>query len=337
MTRLLAATWAGILGVERVSLSDNFFALGGHSLMATQVMSRVRRLVDVDLTVRALFEAPRFGDFVALVRDARRSGAAALPPLQARPRPYRVPLPTLSSGCGSSINCRARARNTTCRRRCGCAVSWTSRRSNAASTPSLSGTRFFGRSSSTKTAHPVQRVLRHVHVPIELEDFAQLDEAGQRQTIRAAIRHEWEAPFELRDAPLLRARPAPVRSGPRPAGHLPPHRVRRLVGGRFQPRARCALRGVSQGRAGSASRADRSGARDFALWQRSWLDAAAMERGLTYWKQQLAGTPEQITLPTDRPRPAAPTYSAGICSVTIPGDLAARLMTSAGRIRRRCS
>ena len=74
MTRLLAATWAGILGVERVSLSDNFFALGGHSLMATQVMSRVRRLVDVDLTVRALFEAPRFGDFVALVRDARRSG-----------------------------------------------------------------------------------------------------------------------------------------------------------------------------------------------------------------------------------------------------------------------
>ena len=49
-------------------------------------------------------------------------------------------------------------------------------------------------------------------MPIELEDFAQLDEAGQRQTIRAAIRHEWEAPFELRDAPLLRARPAPVRS-----------------------------------------------------------------------------------------------------------------------------
>ena len=56
---------------------------------------------------------------------------------------------------------------------------------------------------------------------------------------------------------------------------------------------------------------------DFALWQRSWLEEAALEEGLKYWKEQLAGIPEQLELPTDRPRPAAQTFAAEVCDVAL--------------------
>jgi len=52
----LAAIWRELLGLDRIGVSDNFFALGGHSLLATQVMSRVRERLQVDVPLRELFD-----------------------------------------------------------------------------------------------------------------------------------------------------------------------------------------------------------------------------------------------------------------------------------------
>jgi len=54
----LASIWASVIGIERVGIHDNFFELGGHSLLATQVISRIRQAFEVELPLRALFEAP---------------------------------------------------------------------------------------------------------------------------------------------------------------------------------------------------------------------------------------------------------------------------------------
>lgn len=54
----LAAIWAEVLGVTPIGIHDNFFQLGGHSLRATQIVSRVRQQLGWDMPVRALFEAP---------------------------------------------------------------------------------------------------------------------------------------------------------------------------------------------------------------------------------------------------------------------------------------
>ena len=64
---------------------------------------------------------------------------------------------------------------------------------------------------------------------------------------------------------------------------------------------------------------------DFALWQRSWLESGAMDEGLGYWKEQLAGIPERLELPTDRSRPAVQTFEAEACHVMLSAEQAAKL------------
>ena len=55
---VLADLWTEVLGVERAGINDDFFALGGHSLMATQLLSRVQKIFHVELPLRKLFETP---------------------------------------------------------------------------------------------------------------------------------------------------------------------------------------------------------------------------------------------------------------------------------------
>ncbi|GFZ92173.1 non-ribosomal peptide synthetase [Okeania sp. KiyG1] len=56
--KVLAEIWAEVLGIEQVGIHDNFFDLGGHSLMGTQVVSRVRSTLNLELSVSNLFENP---------------------------------------------------------------------------------------------------------------------------------------------------------------------------------------------------------------------------------------------------------------------------------------
>ena len=79
--RKMAAVWSEVLGVPRVGLHDDFFRLGGHSLLATRIVARVRRDFDVQLPLRALFQAPTVARLLDAVGEAR---TAAAPPAAPR-------------------------------------------------------------------------------------------------------------------------------------------------------------------------------------------------------------------------------------------------------------
>jgi len=59
LERRLAELWAGLLGLGSVGVHENFFDLGGHSLMAVQMLSQVRQMFDVDLSLKVVYD----GDF----------------------------------------------------------------------------------------------------------------------------------------------------------------------------------------------------------------------------------------------------------------------------------
>jgi amino acid adenylation domain-containing protein len=92
----LAAIWSELLGREEIGVEDDFFALGGHSLVATQLMARVRREWEIDLPLRLLFEGPtvrRLAAAVTLARHAPAARAGALPTLEPDPGARYLPFP----------------------------------------------------------------------------------------------------------------------------------------------------------------------------------------------------------------------------------------------------
>ncbi|HZI07435.1 MAG TPA: amino acid adenylation domain-containing protein, partial [Archangium sp.] len=64
---------------------------------------------------------------------------------------------------------------------------------------------------------------------------------------------------------------------------------------------------------------------DYAAWQRSWLQGPVLEEQLGWWRQQLAGTPSGLELPTDKPRPALVTHRGGVASRRLPPALSSSL------------
>jgi amino acid adenylation domain-containing protein len=77
---ILAGIWCEVLGSARVGPGDNFFDLGGHSLLGTQVVSRARERFRVELPLRALFESPTLSALARRIEELRRAGPAAGPP-----------------------------------------------------------------------------------------------------------------------------------------------------------------------------------------------------------------------------------------------------------------
>jgi acyl carrier protein len=68
---VVAEIWAEILHVEQVGVYDNFFALGGHSLRAVQVISRLRDAFQIELPVHSLFEQPTVDGLVSEIAELR--------------------------------------------------------------------------------------------------------------------------------------------------------------------------------------------------------------------------------------------------------------------------
>jgi acyl carrier protein len=71
MEWVLAGIWSEVLGVEEIGIEDEFFALGGHSLQAMQVASRVRRAFEIELPLEKIFTGPTIAQMATVVVQAQ--------------------------------------------------------------------------------------------------------------------------------------------------------------------------------------------------------------------------------------------------------------------------
>ncbi|MEO7455045.1 MAG: condensation domain-containing protein, partial [Gemmatimonadaceae bacterium] len=100
---VLASIWSDVLGVERVGITENFFALGGYSLVATQIASRIRSTLQLEAPVRVLFANPTVAALAAALRTRERRPGELEKIARVAQRVYAMSLDELR-GAGAARN-----------------------------------------------------------------------------------------------------------------------------------------------------------------------------------------------------------------------------------------
>ncbi len=315
--QLLCSLFAQVLGVAQVGPEDNFFALGGHSLLAVRLVSRVRSVLAVDLAVRVLFEAPTPTRLAARLEQAGPARLALTP----RERPEQVPLSYAQQRLWFVLQLEGPSATY----HIPSAVRLAGDLDVTALEAALADV--IGRHEVLRTVFPVVggQPYQHVLTMEELSWELPVIETSEAE-LRSAVEEVTAQPFDLATQIPVRAQLFRLN----PADHVLVVVVHHIAGDGWST-------GV-MARDISAAYAARCAGElpgweplpvqyaDYALWQRDLLggedDADSLiARQIAYWRQTLAGIPEELALPGSRPRPAVRSHHAHIAALDIPAQL----------------
>ncbi|WP_235217099.1 non-ribosomal peptide synthase/polyketide synthase [Archangium violaceum] len=322
----LADIWAQVLGMKQVGIHDHFFELGGHSLLATQVVSRIRSAFQVELPLRALFEAPSVAALAAHLGSALQSGASLqAPPL--KPTDTSGPLPLsfaqqrlwfidqLQPG-SSSYNMPYVLRLEGALDEAALQRAFTElvRRHHALRTT-------FG----SEAGQPIQLIAPTASLPLSLVDLSSLPPSERMDEAHRLASHSVMRPFDLAHGPLLHASLFKLEE----RLHILALSMHHIVSdgwsmGILVREVAALYQAFSSGQPSPLPELPLQYA-DYAVWQRQWLQGAALEQQLSFWRQQLSGAPAALELPTDKPRPSVQSQRGALLEVHLPKALSESL------------
>jgi len=298
---MLAGIWSDVLGLDHVGVEDNFFQLGGHSLMATQVMSRVRSVFQVELPLRALFDAPTVAGLARRIEAIRSSDMKMAPQIARVSRRDPIPLSYAQQRLWflQQLDPQSAAYNVPL------ALRFSGALNKDALCQSFAGivarhevlrTRFVERAGVA-----VQEILPDLSLEFSEVDLSELHPLRREAETRRLLEEEASMPFDLQQGRLLRVRL--LRCGELENVLLVTmhHIVADAwsVGLMVTEFCRFYDAYIKDEHPGLPELKVQYA--DFSVWQRRWLQGELLEAQLRYWRQQLAGAPD-LELPTDWPR-----------------------------------
>ena len=319
---ILCGLFAEVLGLERVGIDEDFFALGGHSLLATRLISRIRSTLDVEVSIRSLFEAPTVEALVGRLGDAQVARA----PLRAQARPAEIPL----SYAQRRLWFLDRLEGASATYTIPLALRVRGELDRAALEAALGD--LVERHESLRTIFPdtlgvPRQVILDAGAARPRLAVTAVDETSLAGALSAAAR----TGFDLAREPPLRVHLFALGAGE----HVVLLLLHHIAGdgwslapllrdlGRFYE-ARC------RGEAAAVAALPVQYA-DYTLWQHAVLGSeedgeSAIARQLSFWTGQLAGLPDQLDLPLDRARPAVSSYRGGSVGLRLSAPLHAALL-----------
>jgi amino acid adenylation domain-containing protein len=324
---VLTAIWSQVLGLDQVGIHDSFFDLGGHSLLVTQVISRIRDALNIELSLRIVFEAPTIAELAYNVEAEMRAEQGLLaPPILPVARDVDLPLSFAQArlwfidqlGPGNPAYNIGAARRFRGPLAIG-ALEWSLheiiRRHEAlrVTFPTIRG-------------QAVQIVTPSQDFRLPIVDISELPEERRESEMNRAAGEEATRPFDLARGPLLRSLLVKIGEQDHMLLVIMHHIVsdgwstsiflremttlyNAFCTGEQSPLASLPIQYV-----------------DFAVWQRNWLQGEILQTQLSYWQQQLGGKLPVLELPTDRPRPPVQTFAGAKQSIFIPRGLYDSLM-----------
>jgi amino acid adenylation domain-containing protein len=303
---IVAGIWCEVLRLPEITRSGNFFNLGGHSLLVTQVLARVREYLGVELPIRSLFEAPTLAQFANVIEEQVSAGQRSeLPPITPVPREGELPLSfsqqrmwffeQLANGT-SAFN-----------------IALGVRLSGSLNFEALEQTfsEIIRRHEILRTTfravntQPVQIIHPPAKFELPLVDLGSLTRQQAESEAARLAQEEILRVFDLTKGPLVR--PTLLRINDQE--HIIICTMHHIVGdgqsfevvivemsqiysafseGQPSPLPELTLQYV-----------------DYAAWQRQWLRGEELEKRLGYWWQQLADAPRKLNLPHRRARAKA--------------------------------
>ena len=296
---VVAETWAAVLGAGPVGLEDDFFALGGYSLLVAQLAAELGRAFAIDVPLAMLFEASTVAAQAARLDEVRRGGASG-PALVPVPRAPRMPLSFVQERMWLAeatqegtplhvLTMALRLRGLLDEERLERAMDGVAERHEGLRTTFTAEA-----GVPCQTIHP-HGVLRRAR---EVIDLSALPDAAKRAEIIRMKAAEKGRPFDLAAGPPWRTRL--VRLGPNT--HVLIVAVHHLVSdGWSMHRWIEEVGALYAGSSGPALPRLAVQPADVAVWQRRGFESGAFDRARAYWRERLTRAPA-AELPWDGPR-----------------------------------
>ena len=319
----LTGICAEVLGLDHIGADDNFFELGGNSLLAMRVVSRVRRALDLELPLREIFAAPTPSQMAARI-DALKTGtdpASLSPPLEPTGETgpaeisfsqQRLWILDQIGGAAQIIEGAMELRGSL----------------NASVMEQAIG-ELIARHESLRTSfaysngRPWQVVAEPGSWTLPKEDLRGRIEAPEE--FKAILRKEASRVFDLEKGPLFRARLYRLED----ELHVLLLTMHHIISDGWSMgillRELCELYRALSKQEPVALPEPKIQYRDFAKWQRAWLRGERLANLASHWRERLAGAPQILELPTNRPRPAVARNLGAIHSFIVPQKLTEEL------------